>query len=249
MAQAVDLQQLLLALSFQLAISGAITAADIPDDPTSESERRQPFFFAAARLPAFYVHKKSSNEFLRTLLTHCRNIRPSHRHPGYLRVPISDYCEALVLWMCEEKEVLESFAAEPLIAEIRDRLASPDLRATERLTKGILGESRSTKPLRHTAREFNLQAENYYRNELRREQLHEAFQDLTEDVASLQCAEGDVHHLIRHGVRLQDPVRFLRAIEQRLPEDDLSLQEITSALNLLLVLITRDEQRSRELLQ
>ena len=249
MAPAVDLQQLLLAVSIQLVLSGAITAADIPDDPTSESERRQPFFFAAAGLPAFYVHKKSRNAFLAAVLTRCNNIRPSRRHPGYLRVPISDYREALLSWLCREgKEALES-DGEPLVAELRERLRSKELQANERITKGILGESRYPKPLQYTAREFNLQAENYYRNELRREQLREAFHDLTEDVASLQSSEKDVHRLIRHGVRLQDPVRFLRTIEERVPEDDLSPQEITSLLNLLLVLIARDEQHSRELLQ
>jgi len=249
MAPAVDLQQLLLAVSFQLVLGGVITPADIPDDPTAESERRQPFFFAAAGLPAFYVHKKSSNAFLRTVLTHCNNIRPSRRHPGYLRVPIADYREALLSWMCREgKEALESFDGEPLVAELRERLRSKHLRANERITKGILGESRHIKPLQHTAREFNLQAENYYRNQLRREQLREAFQDLREDVASLPSAEKGVHRLIRHGVRLQDPVRFLRTIQERVPDDDLSPQEITSLLNLLLVLIARDEQRSRELL-
>ena len=58
MAPAADLQQLLLMVSYQLALDGMVEAEDIPDDPTSESERRQPFFFAAAGLPAFYVHKQ-----------------------------------------------------------------------------------------------------------------------------------------------------------------------------------------------
>lgn len=66
--------------------------------------------------------------------------------------------------------------------------------------------------------------------------------------ASLPSAEKDVHRLVLHGVRLQDPIRFLRTIEERAPNDDLSPQEITLLLNLLLVLIARDEQRSRELL-
>ena len=59
MAQAANLQQLLLMVAYQLALRrNCNSAEDIPDDPTSESERRTPFFFAAAGLPAFYVHKK-----------------------------------------------------------------------------------------------------------------------------------------------------------------------------------------------
>jgi hypothetical protein len=250
MAPAIDLQQLLLAVCVQLALTGTVPAANIPDDPTSESERRQPFFFAAAGLPAFYVHKKSRNQFLLGVLTHCKNIRSSRRHSGYLRVPISDYREALVSWMCSEvKDLLDSFAAERLIGELRERLSSQDLQASECATKGILGQSRYAKPLQHMAREFNLQAENYYRNELRRAQLREAFQDLTEDVDSLRDTEKEACHLIRHGARLQEPARFLRTIQQRLPYDDLSPPEITSLLDLLLVLITRDAQGSRELLR
>ena len=57
MAPASDLQQLLLVAAYQMALNGAVTPEQIPDDPTSESERRQPFFFSAAGLPAFYVHK------------------------------------------------------------------------------------------------------------------------------------------------------------------------------------------------
>ena len=43
MAQAANLQQLLLMVAYNLALSGAVTAEDIPDDPTSESERRTHF--------------------------------------------------------------------------------------------------------------------------------------------------------------------------------------------------------------
>src|SRR5271165_6921714 len=71
MAPAADLQQFLLMLCFQLALNATVTAEQIPDDPTSESERRQPFFFAAAGLPAFYVHRSSRNDFLHEVLGHC----------------------------------------------------------------------------------------------------------------------------------------------------------------------------------
>src|SRR5262249_29753858 len=61
MAPAAGLQQFLLALSYRMAFEGEVTHAQIPDDPTSESERRQPFFFSAAGVPAFYVHRHSRN--------------------------------------------------------------------------------------------------------------------------------------------------------------------------------------------
>ena len=81
MAPATDLQQLLLAAAYQMALQGAVGHEQIPDDPTSESERRQPFFFSAAGLPAFYVHKRTRNELLAPhpapLQAHALKLAPS----------------------------------------------------------------------------------------------------------------------------------------------------------------------------
>ena len=113
LAPAIDLQQLLLRLAYQLAVSEAITAEQIPDDPTSESERRQPFFFAAAGLPAFYVHKNSRNQLLRSILRHCTKTRSSWRHPDYLRVSIRDYRAALLAYLEETaQDAIDTLAAE-----------------------------------------------------------------------------------------------------------------------------------------
>lgn len=246
LAPAADLQQFLLMFCFQLALSAAVTAEQIPDDPTSESERRQPFFFAAAGLPAFYVRKNSGNELLWSVLSHCKKVRSSRRHPGYLRVPIRDYREALVTWMrLKGRKATELFDGEPLLGDLCHRLSEPERLASERVTASILHESRSRDPLQWKARDFNLLAEQHYRDGLRREHLREAFQEFKEDVEALQRADSEVRQMLRHGVRVEDPVRFLRCIEERLVRDELSVQEITLVLNLLLVLITQDNRRSR----
>ena len=99
MQPAANLQQLLLALAYRMALQGEVQHAEIPDDPTSESERRQAFFFAAAGVPAFYVHRDSHNQFLRTILRNCKTTRPSRRHPKYYRVSIRDYRRALVTYL------------------------------------------------------------------------------------------------------------------------------------------------------
>jgi hypothetical protein len=113
MALATSLQQTLLMVAYQLALDGSVAAGDIPDDPTSESERRQPFFFAAAGLPAIYVHKRSRNELMKRILRHCGSVRSSWRHPDYLRVPISDYRDALLAWLTESaRETITQAQAE-----------------------------------------------------------------------------------------------------------------------------------------
>ncbi len=248
MAQAANLQQLLLMVAYQLALDGTVTASDIPDDPTSESERRQPFFFAAAGLPAFYVHKNSRNELLRRILPHCRSTRSSWRHPDYLRVPVRDYREALVTWL--EQNVRETIAqaqADVTIMELRFRLADKSLQAHQRTIDGVMAESGGGDPMKLRAREFNRMAEQHYRETLRRTNLREAFEQLKEDARGLAKSEhSELGAMVRHAVRVQEPVRFLESLGERLSSDELTAQEVASLLNLLLLLSTLEEERNAQ---
>jgi len=237
MAPAADLQQLLLMMAYRLALEGAVTACDIPDDPTSESERRQPFFFAAAGLPAFYVHKNSRNELLRRILRHCKRTRSSWRHPDYLRVSIRDYREALLSWMEQNAtETIDEAQAKLSLVELRFRLADETLQAHARTVSGLMQDD-GADPMRLRAREFNRRAEHYYRETLRRAHLREAFAQLREDARALENhKDPELGALVRHGVRVQDPVRFLDSVAERLVNEELSTQEVATVLNLLLLL-------------
>ena len=248
MAAAASLQQLLLMISYQLALDGTVEANDIPDDPTSESERRQPFFFAAAGLPAFYVHKKSRNELLKKIMRHCKSTRSSWRHPDYLRVPIRDYRDALLAWLTESAQgTIAQAQADVTIMELRFRLADKSLQAHERIVDDVMRESGSHDPMKLSAREFNRLAEQHYRETLRRENLREAFEQLREDAQELsKCEHSDTGVMVRYGVRVQDPVRFLDSIEDRLVADDLTSQEVVTVLNLLLVMSTLEEERNAQ---
>jgi hypothetical protein len=237
MAPAADLQQLLLMMAYRLALEGTVTASDIPDDPTSESERRQPFFFAAAGLPAFYVHKNSRNELLKRILRHCKRTRSSWRHPDYLRVSIRDYREALLSWMEQNAtETIDEAQAKLSLVELRFRLADKTLQAYARTVSGLMQDD-GADPMRLRAREFNRRAEHYYRETLRRAHLREAFAQLREDARALENHEDpELGALVRHGVRVQDPVRFLDSVAERLLNEELSTQEVATVLNLLLLL-------------
>jgi len=237
MAPAADLQQLLLMMAYRLALEGTVTACDIPDDPTSESERRQPFFFAAAGLPAFYVHKNSRNELLRRILRHCKRTRSSWRHPDYLRVSIRDYREALLSWMEQNAtETIDEAQAKLSLVELRFRLADETLQAHARTVSGLMQDD-GADPMRLRAREFNRRAEHYYRETLRRAHLREAFAQLREDAQALENhKDPELGALVRHGVRVQDPVRFLDSVAERLVNEELSTQEVATVLNLLLLL-------------
>ena len=237
MAPAIDLQQLLLAAAYQMALQHAVVHEQIPDDPTSESERRQPFFFSAAGLPAFYVHKRTRNEFLRRILRHCKNTRSSWRHPDYFRVSISDYRHALLEFLAEEAaETIENFGATLLIGDLRWRLADKSMRASERLTAEILNSQGLPNAMRSNAAEFNRAAENHYRDKVRQAQLGEALSHLRDDIRETSAtADGEFRAMMRHGVRVQDPLRLLDGASQRLMSDELTAAELESLLNLLLV--------------
>ncbi|MGC2109679.1 MAG: hypothetical protein WA655_09190 [Candidatus Korobacteraceae bacterium] len=244
MAPAASLQQFLLALAYRLALQGNVTHEEIPDDPTSESERRQPFFFSAAGVPAFYVHRDSRNQFLCAMLLNCRKTRASRRHPGYFRISIRDYRRALLAYIQQvASDLAEAMNMHVTLADLAERCNDEQQEASHRLVSSVLGNS-AKKALHIEAREFNRMAENYYRDDLRREHLREALVHLGEDVADLKRSDSDeIKHGLRHGVRMQDTGRFLDHVKERVLADDLSTQEITALLNLL-VLVTR-QGRSR----
>jgi hypothetical protein len=247
MAPAVSLQQFFLAVAYKLALQGELTHEQIPDDPTSESERRQPFFFSAAGLPAFYVHRDSHNQLLRTILQHCKKTRPSRRHPGYVRISIRDYRRAVLAFVREVgADLVESMSMQSTLIELASRCDDKQQEASNRLIDSVLGGSAES-VLSVEAREFNRMAEDFYREGLRPEHLREAFSHLREDLATLEKSEEDEsRRRIRHGVRVQDPARFLHDLEQRVPADELSLQEIAALLNLLLVLTEQDARRTAQ---
>ena len=248
MAQAIDLQQFLLALSYRLALAGDVTHGDIPDDPTSESERRQPFFFSAAGVPAFYVHRDSHNVFLRAILINCNKTRPSRRHAGYIRISLRDYRRALLAYIQQNaSDLAESMNMEPVLADLTARCDDKELTAGRRLLKGILDGS-AKQVMRLEADEFNRMAEDFYRERLRLDQLREALLHLRDDIERLERAGcSEVKACLRHGVRLQDLERFLGGVQERAVADDLSLHEISALLNLLILVVWHERRRSQDL--
>ena len=81
------------------------------------------------------------------------------------------------------------------------------------------------------AREFNRLAEQHYRETLRRAQpaggVRPAAGRCAESMAKSEHPELDA--MVRYGVRVQDPVRFLDSIAERLVADELTAQEVADA--------------------
>jgi hypothetical protein len=176
LAPAVDLQNLVTALAFQYIADGTVAHADIPDNPSIESERRQIFFGAAAGIPTFFVRTATTNTFLRRILELCERTRFSHRYPGYVRVYHLEYRRALLrLLRRDAAALIEAFGAAPLLDDLQRRVEQPHEHSVAgKLTRGILDDLNVRSPLKVPADEFNLAAESFYRNTLRHRQTREA---------------------------------------------------------------------------
>jgi hypothetical protein len=184
LAPAADLQALVTAYAYQAMAQGAIMHAHIPDDPDTESERRQIFFAAAIGLPVFYVHQATRNLFLRRVLTHSRRTRPSKRYSGYFKVYMDDYRQALQQLLAETGALAET--GTDVRADLHTRLEAPGERgAAARLTQPILDELGVANPMDVDAASFNQAAEQYYRGPLRRAWLEEGLADITQSLRQL----------------------------------------------------------------
>lgn len=194
LGRATDLQTLITALAFKYMALGTVLPTSIPDTPSAESERRQVFFGTAVGLPTFFVHKDTHNTFLLKILAKTEGIRPSRRYPGYLRIPNNAYRLALLSVLREDAaDLIEQMGLYETIQDLENRLRQFDTHAVAgRLTNAILDKSNSRSAMHHPAREFNLMAEDYYRNGLRHKQISEALNMLKTDQTNIQLAASEL---------------------------------------------------------
>ncbi len=240
MAVAVTLQNFLCAFAFRAMASGRFSHADIPDDPTLESERRQVVFDCAIGLPTFFVHEATRNRFLRAVLGHTSGIRASHRYPGYRRVGTDEYRLGLLRFMrSEAPDLVEMLGVGEVLDDVEHRLRVPQARASHRLLGAILSEAGARDALRVEARTFNLAAERYYRGPLQRAQLAEAL-DLLEEELSPPAVRLWGTQLGDLGL-LANPEDYLAAVRQDLLDDRLNTEEILRLIGLVLAVTVAAE--------
>jgi hypothetical protein len=177
LAPAAELQALVTALAYRYLAHGELTHAHIPDDPETESERRQLFFAAAVGLPVAYVRRTTRNRFLLKVLAYTRRTRPSKRHSQYYKVYLDDYRQALAQLLAEDGAPLLDAEAGAALADLRLRLAQPQERgAAGGITRGVLDALGEKTPMDADAGAFNRAAEGYYRDTLRTRQLAEGLE-------------------------------------------------------------------------
>ena len=184
LAPATDLQALITAYAYQCMARGEVLHAHIPDDPDTESERRQMFFAAAIGLPVFYVKRTTRNLFLRRVLAKTQRTRPSKRHTGYFKVYMDDYRNALQRLLLEDGALAETGAG--TLADLDARLAAPSERGVSgRLTSAILADLGVKNPMDVDAATFNQAAEQHYRGRLRQQYLEEGLDSAGQSIRQM----------------------------------------------------------------
>lgn len=174
MAPAVTLQALIAAFAMQEIGRGQVTHADIPDDPETESERRQFLFAAAVGAPVLYVRRDTRNAFLRRVLSRAPGVRPSNRRPGFLKVSLAAWRQGLAYMLARAgAAAVEMYRARDLLADLNERLRDPEAAASARLCRAASGGARAARALDMRADEFNAALERHYRDDLRRAHLRE----------------------------------------------------------------------------
>ena len=249
MGAAVDLQNLLTALSFHYILSGKVNPCMIPDTPDVESERRQVFFCSAIHIPTFYIKTRTRNIFLLNIVSKISKTRMSRRYPGYTRVRVKDYQRALIETIkADGQDLIRSMNLEHILPDLEDRLFSSSSTCTK-LVKGILATGRRQDPMKFTGEQFNEKAEAYFINGLRKKQMSEGFGVLKKalgemgfrDESGVPVLKAAVHSILGH----QDLDLFMASVRQSFLNDTLSLDEIRKMI-FLIILYTGKQTRPCE---
>jgi len=236
MPDAVSLQVLITALAYRYIARGEVSHADIPDTPQTESERRQIFFGAAAGIPTFYVRKDTGDRFMQRLLERTARTRPSRRYPGYIRVRLDAYRQGLLQVLREDApDLVDEFAAGPVL----ERLAAGEaggagITAGARLTNAVLGGigCRGTHICNGEA--FNGEAERYYREDLRREEMARALSVLEQDCAAIEARDDETRRACE---AVFDASSSLASMKAQLLDETLDASELEKMIHLLLLII------------
>lgn len=244
-ALAVDLQTLVTQMACRWVAEGTIRHADIPDDPCTESERRQIFFAAAIGVPTVFIRADTKNEVLRRIVALVARQRPSRRYRGYVRIEVAAYQQACLDLLRREcgfggKEAVTT-VFDPLDAMLHGNTPT----AAVRLTNAILGgHGWGADPMRVGAAEFNRAAEAYYRTDLCRLHLRNGLDTLIEDCQRLDACADPAIGAIKEQVLGNGPAAlFVHEAGHRLLADQASGQEIHALLLLTLLIIHRERQR------
>ncbi len=252
MANAANLQTLITALAFKLVLKGTVTHSHIPDNPFSESERRQIFFGSAIGLPTFFILSNTQNLFMKRLIERTRGVRYSRRYPGYLRVYNRQYLLTLLdLIKNEAADLIEILGLQSTIEDLTKRIECPEeYSVANRLTRDIIQELGVKSVMSVDAEKFNFASEQYYRTVIRKRHITEGLNFLKEDLRSLGARLsidydgcGDA---VRYSIQNFEASEFLEAVRDDVIEEKTPLETLRRLIDLTLVSIHLDTSEAAQ---
>jgi hypothetical protein len=237
MKHAANLQLLITSLAYLYIARGEISHSMIPDTAFNESERRQIFYASAIGIKAFNVHSMTTNLFIKKIISRCRKARPSRRYPGYARVPVYDYMNALVETLETDGSVLiEAMSMQETMADLKQRISHyTEFSAAGKLLQGIMKKcsKKYKKPLAHDAAEFNRESERFYREDLRVSHMDEGLEYLAARLESMSSDE--MNRELENISGGQTISEFLSQFRGRLGDGALTKEEIVSLIHYIVI--------------
>jgi len=251
---AIRLQSLLTALAFKYIMKETVRYRDIPDNPFTESERRQIFFGTAIGIPTFFIRKDSPNRFMQKIIKSVKKTRLSRRYPGYIRVHNIEYRKALVdIIRRDAADLIQVLNMQETILDLHQRLFDPEnFSVHSKLTKGILDKAGTGNPLAISGYEFNSTAEEFYREDLKRRHIVEGFQMLRLDFAKIDSWEswrsGKYNKILWKILKGQGAEEFLRTRKDDVLNGEASVTVLKTFLHLMLLTIHQNMEQAENLL-
>ena len=240
---AASLQNLITALAYKYILKKEVTHRHIPDDPETESERRQIFFGTAIGIPTIYVRKDTPNLFMMKILERVKKSRLSHRYGGCIRIPIVEYRKALISLIEEDAaDLIDLMDLGETVKDLKERIADPDkMSVAGRLTQGILCEAGASSPMTLSGTEFNTAAEHFYRNTLRKRHIEEALELLDRNFQQLDTLAGREDLPYREAMRdilgEWGASDFLRSAKRDILEEKATFETLRKLIHLTLAAV------------
>jgi hypothetical protein len=199
MKHAANLQMLITSLAYLYIAKDEVLHSMIPDTAFIESERRQIFYSTAIGIKSFNVHSMTPNGFMKKILSRCKNVKKSKRYPGYNSVGVNDYLSALTDTLeTDGRTLIDAMGLQGTIDDLRKRIECyTDYSAAGKLTRGIIGEKDSCKPLSKNPAQFNAGSEKYYREVLRGSHIDEGMEYLIKRFSP----EGPANKVLAHEIK------------------------------------------------
>jgi hypothetical protein len=250
-ADAASLQALVTALAFRYVATGQVTHEDIPDDPFTESERRQCMFASAIGIGTVNVREAGPNRFLARIVGRTQKTRSSRRYAGHWRVRVEDYRLALLATLEEDApELIDAFQLRDHLDRLRERLLDPDRYSTAgKLTRGIVDVAGVKSPMQLSGEEFARAAEDYYRGPLRAHYVREALTCVRDELRAIDQATTEPDRRWRQIASVlvgsRPSADALVDAEQTLISGSVDGQTLFCSLGLCLLAVSRSQTMNR----